>query len=186
MHTLKQLSVYVFFVCFFGCKSAKNDFTDLTANENCIVLYDKDGFNSISNFYNKDLRKQYNEFLESNFDIDAILVYTKYGYSISQEYFRLYMIDGRTFVSSINFERKELSTSKGGNEFLNQHKLITHKSVFINCPENSSMLVKVEFLLKTKNALTFSFRSNKKIQEINSDISQNELFLIKTYLDYFK
>jgi hypothetical protein len=181
MTTIKKLISILFIVCFFNCKSItqKKDSYDEQSKRECFKLENQQNINSIYNLYDNNVKENYLKFLNSDNEIDMILVVTTYGASINQDFFRIYEKDNKSFMSN-KLKTIELKEDKL-KELLSFYTFENQQGLYVNCPNFSSKAIKSEFLFKKDKNIVFAFNSNSKIENIDVELAKKEINFLNKF-----
>ena len=117
--------------------------------------------------------------INSNNEIDMILVVTTYGTTISQDFFRIYSKDNKSYIS--NKSKKIEIKEDDLKELLSFYTFENQEGLYVNCPSFSSKAIKSEFLFKKNNIIVFAFNSNSKIEDIDVELAKEEINFLNKF-----
>lgn len=170
----------------FNCKPIKNEVKNSpNTKKECFKLYNQENLDSINDFYNDNVKENYISFTSSTNEIDIFLVVTGYGYSIKQEYYRLYTSNGESYTSS-ELEKNKIISRNNVDDLINLYSFKEKRNLYINCPETSSKAIRTVLLFKINNKLVFSFDSNQKIEDLDIELSKDEILFLRKFKSIFK
>ncbi len=130
--------------------------------------------------YNDTIKKAYEDFKSSKYDIDIFLITSTYGYDVSHDCMRIYAHDKKVFFQ-LNNKIKKIPF-QDFDAFWTTYRNFKAQNLSVDCNSFSSKQTTNVFFVKKDGKIDFSFTSNVDITRLNSEISINEINFIKNFI----